>query len=431
MFTVTKDKALLTTTTGALPRPAWYTANLRGLPLSQGFSQASYREQHFDCLACHVAAQHRAGIDIFVDGDARLDDDVAGRSWVSYATERIEGIGAPRVEVPPAGFMADKGPGDLMWEVIETRMTPPVTDKIGATWLQLDRAYKAIAPMTDRPVKIGSISAQILALMLTDEHYKDRLELLMDLSVALNREYHALADAGAPLVQIEEPAIHQIIADPNQRIRPEQWVEAFNAEVKGLRGKCEVWCHTCWGSPAAQRVASKDQSYKAALPYFDRLDVDVITVEGAFNNGMDLEHFGSNDLQGQEDRARRHQPSHPAGRAAGGGRRADSPRAQAHRARAADPDQRLRLRPPVDEPDARDLQDGRAGARRKYRAQGARPAGGLYPGRRRQAVDGAAGEGLMVANFDPVSRLRVPISRRRICAARSRRSISSRARSKR
>ena len=62
-----------------------------------------------------------------VDGDARLDDDVAGRSWVSYATERIEGIGTPRVEVPPAGFMADKGPGDLMWEVIETRMTPPVT----------------------------------------------------------------------------------------------------------------------------------------------------------------------------------------------------------------------------------------------------------------------------------------------------------------
>ena len=129
MFTATKGKALLTTTTGALPRPSWYTANLRGMPLSYGFSQAAYREQHFDCLACNVAAQHRAGIDIFVDGDARLDDDVAGRSWVSYATERIAGIGKPRVEVPPAHFMADKGPGDLMWEVIETRMTPPVEAK--------------------------------------------------------------------------------------------------------------------------------------------------------------------------------------------------------------------------------------------------------------------------------------------------------------
>ena len=292
MFTATKDKALLTTTTGALPRPSWYTANLRGMPLSQGFSQLAYREQHFDCLACHVADQHRAGIDIYVDGDTRLDDDVAGRSWVSYATERMSGIGQPRVEVPPAGFMKDKGPGDIMWEVIETRMTPPVEGKIDKAWLELDRAYKAIAPMTDKPVKIGSISAQILALMLTDQHYNDRLQLLFDMSAALNREYHALADAGAPIVQIEEPAIHQVIADPNAAIKPEKWVEAFNAEVKGLRGKCEVWCHTCWGSPAAQRVASRDQSYKAALPYFDQLDVDVITFEGAFNRGMDFEAIG-------------------------------------------------------------------------------------------------------------------------------------------
>jgi len=293
MFTATKDKALLTTTTGALPRPSWYTENLRGMPLSQGFSQRAYREQHFDCLACHVAAQHRAGIDIMVDGDTRLDDDVAGRSWVSYVTERVAGIGAPRVEVPPAGFMADKGPGDIMWEVIETRMTPPVTGPIGETALQLDRAYKAIAPMTDKPVKIGSISAQILSLMLTDEHYKNRLEFLMDLSVALNREYHALADAGAPIVQVEEPAIHQVINDPNAPLKPAQWVEAFNREVRGLRDKCEVWCHTCWGSPAAQRVASRDQSYKKALPYFDQLDVDVITLEGASNGGIDFEHYGS------------------------------------------------------------------------------------------------------------------------------------------
>ena len=307
-----------------------------------------------------MAAQHRAGIDIFVDGDTRLDDDVAGRSWVSYVTERMEGIGAPRVEVPPAGFMADKGPGDLMWEVIETRMTPPVTGKIGKTTLQLDRAYKAIAPMTDRPVKLGSISAQILALMLTNEHYKDRLDLLMDLSAALNKEYHALADAGAPIVQIEEPAIHQVIADPKQAIKPEQWVEAFNVEVKGLRDKCEVWCHTCWGSPAAQRVASQDQSYKAALPLFRPARHRRDHGRGRVQQRHGPRAFRHDDRQGQEDRARRHQPPHAAGRAAGGGRRPDPPRAEIHRAGAADPDQRLRLRPAVDEPHARVLQDGGA-----------------------------------------------------------------------
>jgi 5-methyltetrahydropteroyltriglutamate--homocysteine methyltransferase len=62
--------------------------------------------------------------------------------------------------------------------------------------------------------------------------------------------------------------------------------------VKGLRAKTEVWCHTCWGSPAAQRVASKDQSYKDALPFLDQLDVDVLTFEGAFNRGLDFEHIG-------------------------------------------------------------------------------------------------------------------------------------------
>ena len=292
MFTATKDKALQTTTTGSLPRPSWYTENLRGQPLSYGFSQRNYREQHFDCLASHVAMQTRAGIDIMTDGDARLDDDVAGRSWVCYACERIEGIGAPRIEVQPAGFMADKKPGDIMWEVVETRMTPPVTGPIGATHLELDRAYKAMAGMTDRPCKIGSVSAQILALMLADEYYKDRLALLDALSAALNREYHALADAGAPIVQIEEPAIHQIVNDPNAKADPQKWVEAFNREVAGLRQKCEVWCHTCWGSPAAQRVANHEFSYKPALDYFNQFEVDLLTFEGAANRGADLPHIG-------------------------------------------------------------------------------------------------------------------------------------------
>jgi 5-methyltetrahydropteroyltriglutamate--homocysteine methyltransferase len=293
MFTATKDKPLLTTTTGALPRPGWFTENLRGAPLSTGFAWSAYREQHFDCLACHVAAQHKAGIDILVDGDTRLDDDVAGRSWVSYAYERIEGIGEPRVAVQPYAAMADKGPGDYVWEVIETRLTPHVEGPIGKTELQLDRAWKAVAPMTERPVKVGSISAQVISHMVNNDHYKDRYALLMALSEAFNAEYHALADAGAPIVQIEEPSIHQSMQVADQEMTSEQYVAAFNREVAGLRDKTEVWCHTCWGSPGAQKMFPANASYEKALPYLDQLDVDVITVEGASNGGLDLPHYGS------------------------------------------------------------------------------------------------------------------------------------------
>ncbi|MBT3929701.1 MAG: hypothetical protein HOF34_03210, partial [Rhodospirillaceae bacterium] len=244
MFVATKDKVLQTTTTGALPRPTWYTENLRGAPLSTGFAHRAYREQHLDCLACHTAAQNKAGIDILVDGDTRLDDDVAGRSWVSYAYERIEGFGPPGVAVQPYAAMADKGPGDLIWEVIETRLTPHVTGPVGKTDLQLDRAYKAMAGMTDKPVKIGSISAQVISHMCINDHYADTRDLLMALSDAFNAEYHALADAGAPLLQVEEPSIHQSMQVPGQEVSAEQYVEAFNREVAGLRDKTEVWCHT-------------------------------------------------------------------------------------------------------------------------------------------------------------------------------------------
>jgi 5-methyltetrahydropteroyltriglutamate--homocysteine methyltransferase len=53
-----------------------------------------------------------------------------------------------------------------------------------------------------------------------------------------------------------------------------------------------VWSHACWGNPAAQRTETVARSYKAALPYFNRLDADVLTFEAADNQGADLEAIG-------------------------------------------------------------------------------------------------------------------------------------------
>ena len=52
-----------------------------------------------------------------------------------------------------------------------------------------------------------------------------------------------------------------------------------------------MWCHTCWGNPAAQRTETKRRFYTQALPYFDKLDVDVITFEAADNGGDEIESF--------------------------------------------------------------------------------------------------------------------------------------------
>ena len=67
----------------------------------------------------------------------------------------------------------------------------------------------------------------------------------------------------------------------------EDYVAAFNAEVAGLRGKTEVWAHTCWGNPFAQRLSERP-SYRPALAHLDRLDIDVVTVEARDDGGAEL-----------------------------------------------------------------------------------------------------------------------------------------------
>jgi len=107
----------------------------------------------------------------------------------------------------------------------------------------------------------------------------------------MNEELVELAHAGCPVIQVEEPAIHGMVGVDDKEVTGDFLVEAFNQEVKGLREKAEVWCHTCWGNPAAQRTETKRRFYTQALPFFDRLDVDVITFEAADNGGDEIASF--------------------------------------------------------------------------------------------------------------------------------------------
>lgn len=290
MLTVA-NRPLMTTTTGAFPRPSWCTIALQGRPLSVCMSDRRFREQYLDMLAAWITDQTRAGLDILTDGDARLDDGVAGRHWIAYVEERMTGLGAPELRDYP--IHRGKAPGEIMWEVMETRLPRTVIDRIGMGRLEYDLAWKLAQGLTDRPVKIGAISAQLVESTMNNVFYQDRRELVLEMSAAMNAEYHRLADAGCPLIQIEEPCIHGIAGTrPGSMLTAEFYVDAFNREVAGLRGRMEVWCHTCWGSPAAQRTRDAAFSYAAALPYLDQLDVDVIQFEGKASEGADFADIG-------------------------------------------------------------------------------------------------------------------------------------------
>jgi len=293
MFKASAELVLATTLTGSIPRPAWYTENLAGRSFSAAMGTLTYREQYTDAVAAVVSEQEAAGLDILVDGDARFDNDVAGRSWFAYATERLNGVGLPEARSQPLTANRDKQPGDILFEVMETRLPPVVIGPVSRKNLEYARLWKSAQRRTERPMKFGGISAQEVEAIVVNNFYKSRRELVMDLSATFNEEYHELADAGCPVIQIEEPALHEVIGIVEDSVMtPDFYVEAFNREVQGLREKTEVWCHTCWGSPAAQRVEHSRHRYRASLPFLNQLDVDAITFETADNDGVDFEDIG-------------------------------------------------------------------------------------------------------------------------------------------
>jgi 5-methyltetrahydropteroyltriglutamate--homocysteine methyltransferase len=294
MYTASAKVVLPTTIIGSLPRPSWYTQNLGRREFREAMVDRAYREQYLDAVSTYLRDQEVAGLDIVTDGDCRFDADVAGHNWFSYAPLRMSGFSGASFYKSggKAGF--PHKPGHILHDVLETRMMPDLTGPVGRGTLQYTAVWKAAQRLTPRPVKFGTIMPELIAMAVRDLHYKDLSKAILAISDALNEELHELADAGCRVIQMEEPQIHLLAAKGlvDKVLNPDFMVEVFNNTVRGLRAKTEVWCHTCWGNPAAQRLFAKTPSYAPALEPLSRIDADVVTFETCSSGGMDLEAIG-------------------------------------------------------------------------------------------------------------------------------------------
>jgi 5-methyltetrahydropteroyltriglutamate--homocysteine methyltransferase len=286
---------LPTTITGSLPRPTWYTENLGSRMFLDAMVNRRYREQYVDTLSCYLREQELAGLDIVTDGDCRFDDDVGGQSWTSYPPHHMTGYERGDPRPTPAGRGGLWFPrGHILHDYLESRVMPVIIGPVGRGDLQYTTLWKTAQRLTKRPVKFGAVSAEIVAFASQDRYYKTLPERMLAIADAFNEEYTELADAGCPVIQIEEPQIHLAAARGIQDkvLTLELMVEVFNRTVKGLRAKTEVWAHSCWGNPSQQRMFAKVQTYKPSLEVYNTIDADVITFESASSGGMDIEAIG-------------------------------------------------------------------------------------------------------------------------------------------
>src|SRR5579871_2026417 len=295
MFKATLDKMLPATVTGSLPRPSWYTENLGTKSFLDAMVTSRFREQYVDALSVYLREQEIAGLDIVTDGDCRFDQDIGGQSWTSYPPHHMEGfeVTHPKLAKVGAGGIAFPR-GHILHDYLEARVMPKLVGQVGRGEMQYAEIWKAAQRLTAKPVKFGTVTPELVAFAVQDEHYKSLPDRIMALSDAFNQELHDLADAGCQVIQMEEPQIHLLAARGivDDVINPEFMLEVFNNTVRGLREKAEVWCHTCWGNPSQQRMFAKVQSYQPALELLNQVDADVITFETRSSGAGDLAAIG-------------------------------------------------------------------------------------------------------------------------------------------
>jgi len=294
MYKASAQTLLPTSIIGSLPRPAWHTLSLGRRSFLEAMVNARWREQYEDAVSTHLRAQEIAGLDICTDGDAHYDEEVGGFSWQSYPLTHMAGL-SPEVELtPPAVAAASPPRGHILHDQLEARVLPRIVGPLGPGDLQYTAMWKTAQRLTTKPVKFGTILPELLAAAVIDDYYKDPVERCWAFSEALNQELNALADAGCPVIQLEEPQIHMVPerGKPFGRLETADLVKLFNNTVKGLRQKTEVWCHTCWGNPAQQRIFRDIQSYQPTLAALNEVDADAITFETCSSGTGDLEAIG-------------------------------------------------------------------------------------------------------------------------------------------
>jgi len=295
VLTASAGMSLPTAIIGSLPRPNWYTENLGSRSFLDAMVDVRFREQYEDALTVYIRDQELAGLDILTDGDARFDDDIGGQSWTRYPAMHMDGFEHhdPQLAAAGAGGLAFPR-GHILHDYLEARVMPAIVGPVGRGRLQYAEIWKVAQRLATKPVKFGTVTPELVAFAVQDRHYKDLPDRIMAISDAMNAELHDLADAGCPVIQMEEPQIHLLAARGvvDDVINPEFMLRVFNNTVRGLREKTEVWCHTCWGNPSQQRMFAEVQSYAPALELLAQVDADVITFETRSSGAGDLPAIG-------------------------------------------------------------------------------------------------------------------------------------------
>ena len=234
---------LPTTVVGSYPQPDWLIDRqaLMSGPVPRTRRKEIWRvaepwleQAQDDASLIAICDMERAGIDIISDGEMRRE------SYSNRFATALEGIDNDN----PATLPQQRAgrPTQVPRVVGPIRWKGPVER----------RDVELLRASTDRTIKITLPGPFTMAQQVADEHYRDLEAMTMAFADAVNREVHALAAAGADVIQLDEPWLRNN-PDAARRFA----VKAIDRALAGLG--CETAVHLCFGY--AQLVADKPKGY--------------------------------------------------------------------------------------------------------------------------------------------------------------------------
>ncbi|MEM0016376.1 MAG: methionine synthase [Saccharolobus sp.] len=226
---------LPTTVIGSYPRPKWLKEAIR-LYHAGKVNEEDLQEAFNDAVVAVINDHYKAGVDVPTDGEVRRDE------MVEFFAERIKGFkfyGPVRV-----------------WGTAYYRK-PSVVSKIEYNKPLLVDEFKFASSVSyTENLKITITGPYTIAEWSYNEYYKNKRDLVFDLAKVINQEIRNLVEAGAKIIQIDEPALHT-------RKEDVKWgIDAINEAVKGINAKLIM--HICYGD------------YSLVAPYLNEIKVDQI-----------------------------------------------------------------------------------------------------------------------------------------------------------
>jgi 5-methyltetrahydropteroyltriglutamate--homocysteine methyltransferase len=213
-----------------------------------------------DAVDLAIRDQESAGIDIVTDGEMRR---------AGFFTAEFYGHIAGLRGLPPDRRL---GPGghdqQHRFEVREEIKAP---DGLGVV-----EEFRAARPRTHRPLKVTLPGPYTLSGRLRTgpgEVYRTRVAAAEAFVPILADELRRLVDAGAEMIQIDEPspAIHPDAAA--------DFAGLFNAAIDTVRGRVRLGAHLCFGNYLGRPLASR--SYRPIRDAMLGFHVDELVLEFA------------------------------------------------------------------------------------------------------------------------------------------------------